>query len=87
MIKDIIEYNDKKYQLSTIHIKDMVTFETMIFPIEDGMVSGKEVYCFRTVESSESQNKHTDIYYHPEKYISEEAIASYLREKEKWFNT
>lgn len=86
MIKDILKYKDKEFQLSTIYIENMVTFETMIFPIEDGVVSGREVYCFRTVKSSESQKKHADIYYHPEKYISEEAIAKYLKEKEDLFN-
>lgn len=79
MIKDIITYNNKAYQLSTINIDGM--FETMIFPIINGNVSGNEVYCFRTFKSGESKNKHADIYYYPEKYLSEDAIDEYLRSK------
>lgn len=87
MIKDILEYKDKKYQLSTVNLDGLGLFETMIFPIEHGVVSGKEVYCFRTFEAGESHDKHRDIYYHSENYISDEAIAKYLKEKEDWFNT
>lgn len=83
MIKDIIEYNEKVYQLSTINIDGML--ETMVFPIEKGHVSGKEVYCFRTFNAGESKNKHTDIYYYPEKYLSKEAIDKYLKSKEEYF--
>ena len=83
MIKDILEYKDKKFQLSTVNLDGL--FETMIFPIENGIVSGSEVYCFRTVKAGESHNKHRDIYYHSENYISDEAIAKYLKEKEDWF--
>lgn len=86
MIKDIIKYDNKEYQLSNIYIEDMATFETMIFPIENSKVSGKEVYCFRTSKAGESKNKYEDIYYHPEKYISEEAITEYTKEKEMLYN-
>lgn len=85
MVKDIIRYNNKEYQLSTVYIENMITYETMIFPIENEVVSGREVYCFRTCESNESQNKHKDILYNPEKYLSEEAIAKYLKSKEEDF--
>lgn len=85
MIKDIIKYGEKEYQLSTVNLDGLL--ETMIFPIENSVVSGKEVYCFRTVKPGESMEKHGDIFYHPEKYISEEAIATYFKEKEDWFNT
>lgn len=78
MIKDIIKYDNKEYQLSTIYIENMITFETMIFPIENGKVSGEEVYCFRTLRVNESKWKHTDIYKHPEKYVSNKAIEKYL---------
>ena len=78
MIKDIIKYDNKEYQLSTIYIENMAIFETMIFPIENGKVSGKEVYCFRTLRANESKWKHTDIYEHPEKYVSNRAIEKYL---------
>lgn len=84
MVKDIIKYNDKEYQLSTININGC--FETMIFPIENGVISGKEVYCFRTADSGESLNKHKDIYKHLEKYISDEAITNYLKSKEEDFD-
>lgn len=81
MIKDIIKYEDKEYQLSTVYIEDMVTFETMIFPIENGIISGDEVYKFRTLNSGESKNKHKDILDHPENYLTEEAIDKYLLSK------
>ncbi len=83
MVKDVIRYNDKNYQLSTVNLDGVL--ETMIFPIEDGVVSGREVYCFRTVKAGESMDKHGDIYYHPEKYLSDEAIAEYIKSKEEDF--
>lgn len=83
MIQDIITYNNKKYQVSTVNLDGVL--ETMIFPIEYEVVSGREVYCFRTCKSRESQNKHKDILYNPEKYLSEEAIAEYLKSKEEDF--
>ena len=82
MIKDYIEYNDKKYQLSTIY--NDYEFETMVFPIENGVVSGAEVYKFTTFNSSESRKKHRDIYENPEKYVSSEAVQQYLDSKEDW---
>ena len=85
MVKDVIRYNDKEYQISTVNLDGLL--ETMIFPIEDGIVSGREVYCFRTVEAAESIRKHADIYCHPEKYLSDEAIAKYKKSKEEDFET
>lgn len=81
MIKDIIRCDNKKYQVSTVNLDGC--FETMIFPIEDDMVVGKEVYMWRTSDANESQDKHRDILNRPEKYISEESIAEYLRLKEE----
>lgn len=78
MIKDIIKYNGKEYQLSTVFIENVNLFETMIFPIENGIVSGNEVYCFRTVRADKSNNKHRDIYYHYDKYLSDKAIEKYF---------
>lgn len=75
MAKDILTYNGTAYQLSTINIDGM--FETMIFPIENGVVSGNEVYCFRTFNTEKYHNKHKDIYFHPEKYLSKEALLHY----------
>ena len=83
MVKDIIQYNNKKFLLSTI-LRDNCVFETMIFPIINGQVSESEVYTFRTVESGRSHNKHKDIYVHPEKYVSSEAVQQYLDSKEDW---
>lgn len=83
MIKDILEYNGKKYQLITAKLSDFL--ETMIFPIENDVISGKEVYCFRTTEPGLSINKHEDIYDHPEKYLSEVAIQEYIKSKENDF--
>lgn len=83
MIKDIITYDDKEYQLSTVNLDGML--ETMIFPIENGVVSGKEVYCFRTYKPGDSMKKHGDIFDHPEKYVSKDAIARYLRKKNELY--
>lgn len=78
MVKDIIQYNKKEYQLSTVFIEKMKLFETMIFPIENGIVSGNEVYCFRTMDAGKSRYKHIDIYENVEKYLSDKAIEKYL---------
>lgn len=83
MLKDILIYEGKKYQLSGVKINGC--FETMIFPIIDGVVSDIEVYCFRTTEVYKFHNKYRDIYYHPKKYVSKEAITKYLKEKEEYF--
>ena len=76
MIKDVLEYENNKYQLSTVNLNGV--FETMIFPIENGIVSGNEVYCFRTMDAGSSHNKHKDIYNHCDKYLSDKAIEKYL---------
>ena len=55
----------------------------MIFPIECNAVSGNEVYCFRATDKEELNNKYRDIYFDSKKYISEEAIEKYLKEKEE----
>lgn len=86
MVKDYIKYEGKEYQLSTVLLCDC-EFETMIFPIENGVVSGSEVYKFTTFKASESQRKHKDILDNVENYVSKEAIEKYLKEKEEWFNT
>lgn len=86
MVKDIIKYNEKEYQLSTVFIENMALFETMIFQIKNGTVSGKEVYCFRTADAGKSKDKHIDIYYHPEKYLSDEIIDEYLKSKEDLYD-
>ena len=76
MLKDIIEHNNKIYQLSAVKLNGV--FEIMVFPIENGVVSNNEVYCFRTARVNEFHNKYKDIYYHSEKYLSDEAIEKYL---------
>lgn len=81
MIKDYIKYNDKEYQISTIMLVNYDMLETMVFPINNGIISGNEVYCFRTFSSSESQKKHADILYHPEKYLTEDVIKEYKKSK------
>ena len=82
MVQDIIYHNGKIYQVSTCKVYDNTCFETMIFPIENGTISGREVYCYHTFEAGESKNKHRDIIVHPEKYVSNEAISEYLKSKE-----
>lgn len=86
MVKDIIKYNEKEYQLSTVFIENMALFETMIFPIENGIASGSEVHCSRTMDAGESKYKHEDIYKNPEKYLSDRAIEKYFACKkcEEW---
>ena len=81
-MKDIIcdVYTGKKYQVSTVWIYSSY-FETMIFPIEDGVVSGREVYKWEAYCLEEAVNKHRDIKNRPQAYISEESIAEYIRLK------
>lgn len=81
MIKDYIKYEEKEYQVSTVNIDGML--ETMIFPVENGIVSGSEVYKFRTCNAGESKNKHRDIVTNVENYISKEAIERYLEAKDR----
>lgn len=81
--KRIIKYKDKNYELSTVYLENMYEFETMIFPIENGVVNGNEVYCFRTPDISESYAKHVDIINNISKYVSEETINEYLKSKEE----
>ena len=78
MVKDIIIYNEKEYQLSTIFIDTASIFETMIFPIENGIVSGNEVFCHRVYNAENSKNTHEDICNNPEKYLSDKAIEQYF---------
>lgn len=85
IIKDYLTYKNKKFQLSVVKLNGI--YEMMIFPIECNAVSGNEVYCFRTTDKEELNNKYRDIYFDSKKYISEEAIEKYLKEKEEWFNT
>ena len=85
-MKDIIHdvYTGKEYQVSTAFVYDCY-FETMIFPIEDGVVSGREVYKWEAYNIEEAVDKHRDIKNRPQAYISEESIAEYLKLKEKDF--
>ena len=80
MFKDNIVYENKKFQLSAIKLDGY--YEIMIFPIEFGVVSGREVYCFRTANTREATSKYRDIYYNYQNYVSEEAINNYVREEE-----
>ena len=81
--KDYIKYNEKEYQVSTVHIENMYIFETMVFPIKNGIISGNEVYCFRTMDLLKSHDKHKDICRNPEKYLNNETINNYLKSKEE----
>lgn len=78
MVKDIIEYNEKEYQLSGIFIEKMASYEIMIFPIENGVVSDDEVFYHRTDKIALANAVYTDIKFHPEKYLSDKAIEKYL---------
>lgn len=83
MIKNDIEYNGKSYQVSTIDLHWV--YETMIFPVIDGVVSGSEVYKYRTCLKSDSENKHFDIVKHPKKYLDENCIEEYKKSLEEDF--
>lgn len=87
ILKDTFTFENRSFQLSAVRLKDYNIFEIMVFPIEYGVVSGNEVYCFRTGDAKEAINKYRDIYYYSKNYVSEEAIEKYLKEKEDWFNT
>ena len=78
MVKDIIKHNEKEYQLSTVFMENVGLFETMIFPIENGIVSGNEVFCHRTSHIALANEVYTDIKTYPEKYLSDKAIEKYL---------
>lgn len=86
MVKDIIQYNKKEYQLSTVFIEKMKLFETMIFPIENRIVSDNEVFCYRTSHIALANEIHIDIKTHPEKYLSDKAIEKYYacRKCKEW---
>ena len=86
MVKDIIKYNEKEYQLSSVYLENMCLFETMIFTIENGIVSGNEVFCHRTSHIALANEVHIDIKTHPEKYLSDKAIEKYFACKkcEEW---
>lgn len=60
-------------------------YETMVFPIIDGVVSGSEVYKYRTCLKSDSENKHFDIVKHPKKYLDENFIEEYKKSLEEDF--
>lgn len=83
MIKNDIEYNGKSYQVSTIVL--YWGYETMIFPVINGVVTGDGVYKYRTCLKSDSENKHFDIVKHPEKYLDDNLIEGYKKSLEKDF--
>lgn len=47
------------------------------------MVSGSEVYKYRTCLKSDSTNKHFDIVIHPKKYLDEKIIENYKESLEE----
>ena len=83
MIKNDIEYNGKSYQVSTIDLH--WGYETMIFPVIDGVVSGSGVYKYKTCLKSDSEDKHFDIVKHPKKYLDENCIEEYKKSLEEDF--
>lgn len=84
MLKDIIEYDGKTYQLSTIVLKKYCDIlETKVFHIENGIVSDYEVFCFRALTINKALDCHYDILHHSKKYLNDKAIKEYLRKKEE----
>ena len=86
MIKNIIKYNGKEYQLSTVFLNKMALFEIMIFPIENGIVSDNEVFCHRTSHIALANEVYTDVKAHPEKYLLDKAVEKYFacRKCKEW---
>lgn len=72
MIKDDIEYRGKSCQVSTIELYGI--YETMCFPVIGGVVSGNEVYKYRSCDRDDVINKHFDIAKHPEKYLDKKIL-------------
>lgn len=78
----IIKYNEKTYQVSRVYLEDTDMIEVMVFPIENGIVSGSEVFCYRTDIYEWAKYTYEDIKNRPEIYLSEQAIKEYLATKE-----
>lgn len=74
-MKNDIKYAGKSYQVSTIELQ--WGYETMIFPIIAGIISGDEIYKYRTCIKTGAINKHFDILKYPEKYVDDKAIEAY----------
>lgn len=83
MLKDIIEYKNKEYQLSCSSVSNHTIYEIMIFPIENEMISENEVYCFRTTDVHDAASEYHKILNNQYLYVSEEAINKYLKSKEE----
>lgn len=81
-MKDYIEYKGKTYQVSTIETDGL--FETMIFPIKNGVVSENEVYWCKASDSLMAEYKHQEILNYPESFVSSEAKLQYLKSKEEY---
>lgn len=79
-MKDYIEYKGKTYQISTVEINRL--FETMIFPVDNGVVSGYEIYCYKTSDLFMAEYKHQEIIHYPELFVSSEAKSKYLKDRE-----
>lgn len=80
---DYIEYNNKVYQLSFFCVND--TYELMVFPIENGVVSGNEVYCHRTTDFNNVMDLYNLILNNPSSYLNQKIIDEYLNSKEEDF--
>lgn len=70
--EDIIKYNKKEYKV--IKYTNCVegsknTHEIIIYPIENGIVSNKEVYKSRLYDVINSIDKYLDILENPELYL------------------
>lgn len=78
MMRDYIEYNEKSYQLITVHKEKQKLYETTIFPVEKDVISGHEIYCCRMSFKESAYIKHKDILKNPEKYLSDKAIEAYF---------
>lgn len=84
-MKDIIEYENKRYQVSTINFDNTGMYQTMIFPIVNGQIDGREVYCFNTFNINEAITRHNTILKAPSVFVSQDAIQKYLESKKEEF--
>lgn len=82
---DYIKYNNKEYQLSCSYVN--YTYELMVFPIENGIVSGHEVYCHRTTDFNSIMSLYNLILENPSLYLNQKIIEEYLDSKEEDFKT
>ena len=85
--KSIITHNEKEYKvLMAVFDKAGGACEILIYPIENGISSDKEIYLKQTTHAVDAYHIYTDIKENPEKYVSDKAIEKYFacRDCSEW---